>query len=88
MKEVWCEMESKNQLSYYKKQLQLYFIELLYSEKWINKETYYKAKRLLCAETNDAFLYSCIGKGVYSYTALEMCMFALRSRPDCRLENS
>lgn len=48
MKEVWCEMESKNQLSYDKKQLQLYFIELLYKENRINKETYYKVRRLIC----------------------------------------
>ena len=41
-------MESKNQLSYDKKQLQLYFIELLYKEKRINKETYYKVRWFIC----------------------------------------
>ena len=49
MKEVWCEMECKNQLKYDKKQLQLYFIELLYKENRINKETYYKVRRFICA---------------------------------------
>ena len=42
-------MESKNQLNYEKKQLQLYFVELHYKEKLINTETYYKTRRFICA---------------------------------------
>ena len=52
-------MECKNQLKYDKKQLQLYFIELLYKENRINKETYYKVRRFICAgnenEINNTF---------------------------------
>ncbi len=46
-------MENKNQLTYDKKRLQLYFIELLYKENRINKETYYKVKRFISVENEN-----------------------------------
>ena len=46
-------MDSKNRLTYDKKQLQLYFIELLYKENRINKETYYKVKWFISVENEN-----------------------------------
>lgn len=46
-------MHTKNQLCYDEKQLQLYFIELLYKEELINKETYYNAKKRIHSESEN-----------------------------------
>lgn len=49
-KEVWYKMETRNNIQINRHELQLVFLELLYKEKLINKETYYAAKATLRSE--------------------------------------